>query len=189
MVAIRFGGYRNRLIDRAGISENRERWLCWLTLFLKNAWTAFSNSRQLWRQALSAAGIDYRIVGGLAVYLYVEEADPDAGRLTRDIDIAVRREDLERIAAAVKPFGLEYRHAGGVDMLLDKEAPSARRAVHLVFAGEKVRPEYEVPAPELAGSRSVRGVRLIPLPDLIRMKLTSFRAKDEAHLKTWTRRD
>jgi hypothetical protein len=29
----------------------------------------------------------------------------------------------------------------------------------------------------------MKGLRLLPLPDLIRMKLTSFRAKDEAHLK------
>jgi hypothetical protein len=45
----------------------------------------------------SAAGLEYRIVGGLATYLYVEEAEPDAGRLTKDIDIAVRSEDLNRI--------------------------------------------------------------------------------------------
>ena len=38
--------------------------------------------------AFAAAGLDYRVIGGLAVYLYVEEAEPDAGRLTRDIDIA-----------------------------------------------------------------------------------------------------
>jgi hypothetical protein len=134
-------------------------------------------------KAFSAAGIDYRVVGGLAVYLYVEEAEPDAGRLTRDIDIAVRREDVERIAAAVRPFGLEYRCTAGVYMLVDRAAPSAKRAVHLVFTGEKVRPEYEQPVPPLSGSHSVRGVRLIPLADLILMKLTSFRLKDQTHLK------
>ena len=134
-------------------------------------------------KALSAAGIEYRVVGGLAVYLYVEEAEPDAGRLTKDIDVVVRREDLERVAAAVKPFGLDYRHVAGVDMLVQHGAPSARRAVHLVFAGEKVRPEYEEAVPTLSGGRKLQGVRLIPLSDLIRMKLTSFRAKDEAHIK------
>lgn len=134
-------------------------------------------------KAFSTAGIDYRVVGGLAVYLYVEEAEPDAGRLTRDVDIVVRREDVQRIAAAVQPFGLEYRHTAGVDMLVDKDAPSARRAVHLVFAGEKVRPEYDQPVPPLSESRRLQGVRLIPLPDLIRMKLTSFRLKDQVHVK------
>ena len=53
----------------------------------------------------AAAELDYRVVGGVATYLYVEEAAPDAGRLTRDVDILVRREDLEKIAAASEPFG------------------------------------------------------------------------------------
>jgi len=131
----------------------------------------------------SSAGVEYRVVGGLAAYLYVEEVEPDAGRLTKDIDIAVRREDLERIAQAAHRFGLEYRHAAGVDMLVQSGKPSARRAVHLIFAGEKVRPEYPEPAPELGAYRRLKGLRLIPLEDLIRMKLTSFRASDEAHLK------
>jgi hypothetical protein len=134
-------------------------------------------------QAFAAAGLEYRVIGGLAAYLYVEEAAPDAGRLTRDIDIAVRRKDLERIAQAVEPFGLQCRHVTGVDMLLQVGEPSARRAVHLVFTGERVRPEYAEPAPELGEFRRLRGIRLIPLADLVLMKLTSFRAKDEAHLK------
>ena len=138
---------------------------------------------ELLEKALSSAGIEYRVVGGLAAYLYVEEAEPDAGRLTKDIDIAVRREDLARIAGAVEPFGLEYRHVGGEDMLVRSGQPSARRAVHMVFAGEKVRQDYPEPAPELGPCRIIKGLPLIPLADLVRMKLTSFRASDEAHLK------
>ncbi|HEV3198260.1 MAG TPA: hypothetical protein VGZ73_10140 [Bryobacteraceae bacterium] len=134
-------------------------------------------------KAFSSAGIEYRVVGGLAAYLYVEEVEPDAGRLTKDIDIAVRRVDLLEIQHAVEPFGLEYRHVAGVDMLVQANAPSARRAVHLIFAGEKVRPEYLEATPQLGAYRTIREVRLIPLADLVRMKLTSFRAKDEAHLK------
>ena len=130
----------------------------------------------------SSAGIEYRIVGGLATYLYVEDAEPDAGRLTKDIDIAVLREDLDRIAEAAEPYGLRLRQVAGVDMLVPVDSPSAR-AVHLVFAGEKVRPEYLAQVPELSPSSTVRGLPLVSLKDLVRMKLTSFRAKDEAHLK------
>ena len=133
--------------------------------------------------AFAAAGLEYCVIGGLAVYLYVEEAEPDAGRLTRDIDIAVRRQDLDRIARAVEPFGMQYRHVAGVDMLVQTEAPSARRAVHLIFTGEKVRANYPEPAPAIGHCRTLHGVRLIPLADLVRMKLTSFRSKDETHLK------
>jgi hypothetical protein len=68
-------------------------------------------------------------------------------------------------------------------MLVQAAGPSARRSVHLIFAGEKVRADYPEAAPILSSIRILRGVRLIPLADLVRMKLTSFRAKDEAHLK------
>ncbi len=133
-------------------------------------------------RAFSSAGIEYRVVGGLAAYLYVEEREPDAGRLTRDIDIVVRREDLAAIAAAVEPFGLQYRHAAGVDMLIQAGQP-ARRAVHMIFTGEKVRQEYAETVPGLGKARILNGVRLVPVSDLVRMKLTSFRLKDQMHLK------
>jgi hypothetical protein len=152
------------------------------TFFEKRVKEIFDLAQRI-EEAFAAAGLEYRVIGGLAAYLYVEEAAPDAGRLTRDIDIAVRREDLERIKQAVGPFGLQYRHAAGVDMLLQIGDPATRRGVHLVFTGEKVRQEYAEAAPELREFRRLRGIRLIPLADLVRMKLTSFRAKDEAHLK------
>jgi hypothetical protein len=130
----------------------------------------------------SAAGLEYRVAGGLATYFYVEESAPDAGRLTKDIDIVVRREDLEKIAKAAEEFGFCYRRVAGVDMLVRADEPSARRAVHLVFAGEKVRPDYLEAAPDLGEGRRIRGIRVIPIVDLIRMKLTSFRLKDGAHI-------
>jgi hypothetical protein len=134
-------------------------------------------------RAFASACIDYRLVGGLAVFLYVEEREPDAGRLTKDVDIMVRREDLATIAAVVEPFGLEYRHVAGEDMLVQKGQPASRRAVHMIFSGEKVREDYADSVPEMGAFRTLKGIRLVPVEDLIRMKLTSFRAKDEAHLK------
>ena len=119
---------------------------------------------------LSHRRMEYRVVGGLAAYLYVEEREPDAGRLTKDIDITVRREDLAAIAKAVDPFGLQYRHVAGIDMLVQAGQPSARRAVHMIFS-------------EPGAYRILQGVRLLPEQDLIGMQLTSFRLEDEMHLK------
>jgi hypothetical protein len=134
-------------------------------------------------KAFASAGIEYRVVGGLAAYLYVEQAEPDAGRLTKDIDIVVRRGDLAKIAEAVEPFELEYRYVAGVDMLVQKGHPLARRAVHMIFEGEKVRPEYPEPVPLLGDGSIIQGIPLIPLADLVLMKLTSFQLKDQMHLK------
>jgi hypothetical protein len=124
-------------------------------------------------RAFASASIEYRVVGGLAAYLYVEERELDAGRLTKDINITVRREDLASIAKAVEPFGLHYRHAAGIDMLVQAGQPSTRRAVHMIFE----------PAPEIGACRILQGIRLVPAEDLLRMKLTSFRLKDQMHLK------
>jgi hypothetical protein len=124
-------------------------------------------------QLFSSGGLEYRIVGGLATYLYVEEREPDAGRLTKDIDIVVRRADLEKIAKAAASFGLQHRQVAGVDMLVRPEQPPGRRAIHL----------YPEPTLDLSPCQRIKGLRLIPLADLIRMKLTSFRIKDQMHLK------
>lgn len=134
-------------------------------------------------KALRSAGIPYRVTGGLAAYLYVEEAEPGAGHLARDMDIAVRREDLQRIAEAVGPFGLEYQHTPRLDMLVQVGLPSDRRVVHMMVAGEKERPESLEPAPKLGPSCMIREIPLIPLADLVRMNLASFLVKDQTRLK------
>jgi hypothetical protein len=154
-----------------------------VNLFFEERLEQLFNLAELAEQIFSAAGLEYRLVGGVAVYLYVEEVEPDAGRLTKDVDIVVRRADLEKIAKAAEAFGLKHRHVAGVDMLVRPDQPSARRAIHLVFAGEKVRPEDPEPIPEIGFGRIIRNLRLIPLADLIRMKLTSYRLKDQMHLK------
>ena len=52
-----------------------------------------------------------------------------------------------------------------------------------MFSGEKVRPEYPEPTPVISDGRTLQGVRVTSLEDLVRMKLSSFRLKDQMHLK------
>jgi hypothetical protein len=124
--------------------------------------------------ALRSAGIEYRVVGGVAVFLHVSEKDRLAARMTRDIDMAVDRRDIDRIADAVRPSGFEYRNVAGVDMLVDAAKPSARSAVHLYF---EAVPGSSPPV------ETREGVLLAPVADLVRMKLTSYRLKDRVHIQ------
>lgn len=133
--------------------------------------------------ALAAAQIPYEVVGGMAVFLHVERVDPERARLTRDINCCIRRIDLERIPAAVAPYGLVYRRVAGVDMLLDQAEPKARKAIHLLMAGERVRPEDPEPVPDLGSGELVMGARITSIDNLLRMKLTSFRLKDQVHVQ------
>ncbi|MEZ5401967.1 MAG: hypothetical protein R2729_20005 [Bryobacteraceae bacterium] len=132
---------------------------------------------------LAEAGVPYRLVGGMAVFLHVSARDRMSARLTRDIDAAIDRDQLPRVIAAAERAGWKYRHAAGIDMLVDAENPSARSAVHLVFLREKVRPEYveEVPASEPERRRD--GFFVASVADLVRMKLTSYRLKDRVHIQ------
>lgn len=133
---------------------------------------------------LSRGGIDYRVIGGVAVSLHVLERDPLAARMTRDVDMAVDRGDLQAIVEALRPFGFTYGHAAGVDMLVDTRDPRARSAVHLVFVRERVRADYVEAVPDFSAPSVTReGVLLAPVADLVRMKLTSYRLKDRVHVQ------
>ena len=129
------------------------------------------------------AGIPYAVVGGNAVAAWVSRVDEAAVRNTQDVDILIRREDLPAAVEVMSKAGFIHRHAAGVDMLLDGPQAKARDAVHLVFAGEKVRPEYVLPTPDVAESERTACFRLLSLESLVRMKLTSFRDKDRTHLR------
>ncbi len=136
---------------------------------------------------MDQAGIPYRIVGGMATFIQVSERDPLEGRLTRDIDAAVLREDLERIIRAAEGCGFRYKHAAGVDMLLDAHTPKARSAIHLIFLGEKVNEDYLEPVPNSPPVTTKEGIFLAPIHDLVVMKLTSFRMKDRVHIQDMDR--
>jgi len=131
---------------------------------------------------LEQAGIPYAVAGGNAVAAWVSRVDEAAVRNTQDVDILVRRQDLPAIVEAMSKAGFVYRHVAGIDMFLDGAEAKARDAVHLVFAGERVRPEYLLPAPDVSESELSATFRLLSLESLARMKLTSFRPKDQMHL-------
>jgi Uncharacterised nucleotidyltransferase len=133
--------------------------------------------------ALERAGIAYAVAGGNAVAAWVSSIDESAVRNTQDVDILIRREDLPAAKQALEAAGFRYRHAAGIDMFLDGEGTKARDAVHVVFAGEKVRRDYLFPAPTLDESFAVPLFRVLSLEALVRMKLTSFRDKDRVHIR------
>ena len=134
-------------------------------------------------EALELAQIPYAVAGGNAVAAWVSEVDEAAVRNTQDVDILIRRADLEHVKQVLTQAGFVYRHSSGIDMFLDGPDAKARDAVHLVFAGEKVRPNYLLPAPEIDESRSTATAQVLNLEALVRMKLTSFRDKDRTHLR------
>jgi hypothetical protein len=133
---------------------------------------------------LDRHGVPYAVVGGHAVAMWVARSDPAAVRNTVDVDIMLRRADLPRAVAALMEAGFEAAHIHGVTLFLDKSDPNPRRAVHIVFAGEYVRPGEPHATPELGHiERSAEGFAVIDLLSLLVMKLTANRDKDRTHIR------
>jgi hypothetical protein len=133
--------------------------------------------------ALEAAGVPYAVAGGHAVACWVEKADDGGVRNTPDVDILIRRNDREAARQALETAGFVSSQATAMDVFLDGPRAKARDAVHVIFAREKVRPEYDEPTPDVAESEPAAGFRVLNLDALVRMKLTSNRDKDRTHIR------
>lgn len=132
---------------------------------------------------LNGARIPYAIVGGNAVAIWVSTVDEAAVRNTRDVDVMIRRSDLDAAKSALESDGFIYRHTAGIDVFLDGPDSKVRDAVHIVFADEMVRTHEAMPNPSVDDSVDSNGVRVLSLEALVGIKLTAYRDKDRTHLR------
>lgn len=138
--------------------------------------------------ALDSAGVPYAVVGGNAVAIWVARYDPHATRATKDVDLLVDRADLNRIKGVMGSLGFRCEDLRRLVLFVDPEEPSRLSGVHLVWAGEKVKPSYAHPAPSLKEViRDDEGRLVLDLPALLRMKLTSLRNADKTHVEDLVR--
>jgi hypothetical protein len=133
--------------------------------------------------ALNQAGIEYAVAGGNAVAAWVSTVDESAIRNTQDVDVLIRRADLDSVKAALESAGFVYRHSAGLDVFLDGPEAKIREAVRIIFSGEMVRPHEPGPNPDVTESSDAGEFRLLDLEALVRVKLTAYRRKDQVHIQ------
>lgn len=135
--------------------------------------------------ALEAGGVPYAVIGGNAVAAWVAQVDEGAVRTTRDVDILIRRQDLEHAKAAMAAAGFEYAQVAGVDLFVEGPTGKPSQGVHLLFAGERVKGTDPLPTPPIDQALQVQGVsyRVLALEALVRMKLIANRDKDRTHIR------
>lgn len=133
--------------------------------------------------ALEAAQVPYAVAGGNAVAAWVTTVDEAAVRNTRDVDVLLRRPDLDAARMALENAGFSYRHTAGLDVFLDSPEGHVRDAVHITLADETVSSEELSPNPGVDESEQAGGFRVMSLDALVRVKLTAFRDKDRTHLR------
>jgi hypothetical protein len=137
-------------------------------------------------QLFAEAGVPFEVIGGLAVNAHLMAASKRSRSfLTRDIELLVRRSDLDAIVRAGKRFGFEAkRMLGGYALIGPGQELS--ESVHMLFVGEKPKSSYPVHNPDLNPERKdLFGFRIpvAPLRDLLILKLNSLRPKDLVHLE------
>lgn len=133
-------------------------------------------------KALEDAAIPYAVAGGNAVAEWVARVDDGAVRNTRDVGLLIRRADFDRARTALEGAGFSHHQLLDVEMFIDGPRGRPSEAVHILFAGEKVKPEYEHASPDLDESERAAEFQVATLPALVRMKLISNRRKDQVHL-------
>ena len=132
---------------------------------------------------LDAAQVPYAVIGGNAVAEWVGRVDEGAVRFTRDVDILIQRKDLPAAITAMEANGFVYHSVYNVDMFLDGPESKPSDAVHIIFAGEKVKTSDLQATPSVEEIDRDGPFIVISLEALVGMKLTSFRRKDQTHLE------
>jgi hypothetical protein len=133
--------------------------------------------------ALNKAGVPYAVIGGHAVASWVATVDEGAVRNTRDVDILIRRSDLPAVTAALEGSGFVRAEVPDVVMFLDGPDAKPSESIHLIFAGEKVRPHEPLASPDIETVDDPAGFHVLKLDLLVWMKLLSNRDKDKTHIR------
>lgn len=134
--------------------------------------------------AFDVDGVPYCVIGGNAVAAWVSTINPGATRTTKDVNILLRECDLEIAKQASAKVDLDYYEVLDVPMFLPRMNPNPKTGVRILLAGQRVRGSDLVPAPDVAESiRLAEGFSVVDLAALVRMKLVSYRRRDQVHVE------
>lgn len=138
--------------------------------------------------ALDAASIPYAVIGGNAVATWVATRDVGATRATKDVDLLLDRNDLDRAEKALVPIGFVREEVLGIPIFMESAHPLPSQGVHIILADEKVRGDSRHPAPSVDSvQRSASGYLVLALESLVAMKLEANRRVDQVHMEDMLR--
>ena len=113
---------------------------------------------------------------------WVATVDEGAVRDTRDVDLLGPSQRSARHHGRAGAGGFVRGEVLDVVMFRDGAEGKPSEAVHLLFAGEKLRAEHSLPMPEIQTIKDPAHFNVIALESLLLMKLMSHRDKDKMRL-------
>ena len=98
--------------------------------------------------AFRNAGLSFEIVDGVAINAHLFLRHRSRSFVTRDIDILLRRSDLEQAALAAEQLGYRAKKMMGGYALI-RPQQELGEAIHLLFVAEKSKSTQPLPHPDL----------------------------------------
>ena len=132
---------------------------------------------------LNESQVPYAVIGGHAIAAWVATKDESMMRASPEVEILVRPEDIARIREVLEADGMVFRKVADMDIFLDDMASKEVDAVHLIYAGQKIRPEHVLEAPDVDDSGIGKEFKVIPLQSLVSIELVAWRRKNRVHLQ------
>lgn len=137
---------------------------------------------------LDQGDVAYAVIGGNAVAHWVSTIDSGATRATKDVDLLMRRADLEDAARALAGHGFIREVVMDIPVFLEESDPRPSQGVHIILANEKVRANATLAAPDVIEvERSESGYLVLKLAALVAMKLDANRRHDQVHIEDMLR--
>ncbi len=135
-------------------------------------------------EALEKAEIPFAVCGGWAVAGWVAEIDEHATRSTRDVDILLRRVNLDAAIAALEPYDFYFQEVNGVPLFLDGPEGIPSMGVHILWANEKIRKSDLLPVPDVEPTftNESHPYPRVNFYGIVLMKLLAWRLHDQAAL-------
>jgi hypothetical protein len=137
-------------------------------------------------RTLDECGVDYALVGGLAVGVW------GAPRATKDIDLLIRPEDLARAKDSLRQVGyrleaLPMQFSDGMQMQrVSKVGAGLLMTVDFILVNPNLEPAWES---RTRRETDVVAISVISREALIAMKLAAGRPQDQADVVSLTEQD
>lgn len=84
-------------------------------------------------RALDDAGIPYAVIGGNAVATWVASCDVGAVRATKNVDILLRKSDIQRVADTLAPLGFISADVAGMPVFMEASDPRPSQGVDVII--------------------------------------------------------
>lgn len=133
--------------------------------------------------ALTAAGLEYALSGSNATACWIESVDASAVRQSRNVEILLRRSDLDAATVALKQAGFVQIVGERGMRFLDGPDGSWRSATEVTFACEPIvgkSPQFSTP--DVTDAEIVSGHRVVQLNALVALQLARLRLDDSVDL-------